>query len=156
MKRIHGLVITPVRRGEGQRRVGADLGPLHAPAANRVADEPLARRQLGGAGLHLDEHDASQIALVEPVEHHEVHGSAEELGVLGIEAESGEVRHELLVDLPARHRSTLQRPLGAHAARELRRDDRDDEERDDRSDRYPDEKHAHSMPRCSEGEGASI
>src|SRR4029079_19829212 len=72
------------RLTQGETRVRANLRPLDIPLANRVAHEPLTGRQLGAASLPFDEHDAPQIALVQPVEYDEVHGPAEELCVLRI------------------------------------------------------------------------
>src|SRR5215213_2875320 len=63
----------------------ADLRPFHASVADGIADESLARGEPRSAGFHFDEHDPPQVAFIQAVEHHEVHGTSEELRVLRIE-----------------------------------------------------------------------
>src|SRR5690349_5301591 len=82
------------------------LVPGDAAALDRVADLTLTGREGRRPGLHFEKHNASQGASVQSVKHHEIHRTTEEAGVLGVIAEAGQVRHELLGDFPYRDRQT--------------------------------------------------
>src|SRR5712691_1144919 len=105
------------RRGQG--RVGggeAQLEPLDLRVADRIAHAPLARAELRCAGLHLDEDDPLDVPVVQPVEDDEVHGGAEEPGVLGIVGEAGQVRDELLEHFAGGDRETPLQCFPPHGA----------------------------------------
>src|SRR6266487_1278763 len=76
------------------------------PAPHRAPAAP--GRSVRVAGLHFHEQDAAQRALIEAIEHHEVHRTAEEAGILGVKAEAGEERQELLGDPASDHGLTAE------------------------------------------------
>src|SRR5437764_14518680 len=87
--------------GEGSA-LDAELLPGNLTGPHHVAQLSLPTRQCRGACLDLDEHDLAQLAVVETVEHQQVHGTAEKAGVFRIESELRQIRNELLVHLAGR------------------------------------------------------
>src|SRR5690242_7337536 len=90
--------------------------PRDLARLDRVAHLALAPGQLRSAGLYLHKYHAPRRAITETVEHHEIHRTAEEPRILGIERETRQVGHELLEHLSGRdclaalHRVRANRP----------------------------------------------
>lgn len=77
------------------------LAPLDGAARDGVANCALALRQAPAARLDLDEHDPTEPAVFQPVEHHEVDRRAEKARVAGIAGEAVGVRGPILRDAAA-------------------------------------------------------
>src|SRR2546421_156654 len=69
------------------------------------------------ASLHLDEDDALDVSSAEPVEDYKIDRGAQKPGVLRVELEPGQQRHELLVHLSGRYGLAPQHRVEAHHAR---------------------------------------
>src|SRR5690242_6682470 len=95
--------IAPKLRAASRVRKGASAGgdaqlrPLHLAGGDHVAHLALPAAQPRAAGLDLDEHDATHLPVGQAVEYDQIHGCAKKAHVLGVVAELGEVRDELLV-----------------------------------------------------------
>src|SRR2546425_8872226 len=111
--------LNPLARLAGGREGGgeAQLEPFDLCIAHRIAHAPLARGQVGRASLHLDEDDALDVSSAEPVEDYKIDRGAQKPGVLRVELEPGQQRHELLVHLSGRYGLAPQHRVEAHHAR---------------------------------------
>src|SRR6266545_3510746 len=110
------IVISAILHTRAHGLIQTQLLPLDVALSHGVAHPPFTPAQLGGARLDLDEHHAGDLAVAQAVEHHEVHGRAEETYVLGIEREVGEIRHQLLVHLADGHGEAALHGVLAHGA----------------------------------------